>query len=78
MVMDRAAAAMLIESCLLTVCGGEEESVACTVKVKVPEALGVPLIAPVEEFRLSPVGIAPTVMLQLYGVVPPDAASVAL
>ncbi len=69
---------MLIESCLLAVCGVEEESVAWTVNVKVPEALGIPLIAPVELFGANPPGREPAVMLQLYGAVPPEAASVAL
>ena len=81
LVMDNgggAAAAMLIESCLLAACGAEEESVVCTVKVKVPEADGVPVIAPVELFSDNPPGREPAVKLQLYGVVPPDAASVAL
>jgi hypothetical protein len=38
-------------------------------------AVGVPLITPVEAFRVSPAGRLPAVTDQLYGVVPPVAAS---
>jgi hypothetical protein len=51
------------------------ESVAFTVKLKEPEAVGVPEIVPDEESARPP-GNAPVLMLQLYGVVPPFAASV--
>ena len=51
------------------------ESVAFTVKLKEPEAVGVPEIVPAED-RVTPAGNAPARMLQLYGVVPPLAASV--
>ncbi len=73
-----AAAAMLIENCLLAVCGVADESFACTVKVKEPEALGVPLIAPEELLSVRLPGRAPAVMLQLYGAVPPEAATLEL
>jgi hypothetical protein len=72
------AAAMAIESCFVPVCGVAEESLTCAVKVNVPETLGVPLIAPVELFSDNPPGRAPAVTLQLYGGVPPEAASAAL
>lgn len=52
------------------------ESAACTVKLNVPEAEGVPEIEPAED-RLNPLGNCPALMLQLYGVVPPAAARVA-
>ena len=42
------------------------------------EETGIPLIAPVELFGANPPGREPAVMLQLYGAVPPEAASVAL
>jgi hypothetical protein len=42
----------------------------------VPTAVGVPPITPVEAFRFSPAGRLPAVTDQLYGVVPPVAASV--
>ena len=41
-------------------------------------AVGVPVIAPVEAFRLKPAGSVPLVMDQLKGFVPPVAASVVL
>src|SRR3954468_3136132 len=54
-------------------------SLTCTVKLLVPELLGVPEIAPVEAPRVSPAGRVPeTTTDQLYGVTPPLAASVAL
>jgi hypothetical protein len=78
MVNGGGAAAIAIESCLLADCGVAAESFACAVKVKVPEALGVPLMAPEELLSVSPPGRAPAVTLQLYGAVPPEAASVVL
>jgi hypothetical protein len=56
---------------------GDSESVTCAVTVKLPEALGEPLIAPVAAFKVTPAGNAPAVMAQLYGVVPPVAAKAA-
>jgi hypothetical protein len=48
-----------------------------TVKLKVPVAVGVPLMAPVAGARVRPAGSAPVVMLQLpRGGVPPVAARV--
>jgi hypothetical protein len=47
------------------------------VKVEVPAAVGVPLIAPVCGFRDSPAGRFPEVTDQVYGLTPPVAASVA-
>jgi hypothetical protein len=46
------------------------------VKFAVPDVVGVPLIAPVPAFSVSPTGSAPVVTLHVYGVVPPVAASV--
>jgi hypothetical protein len=54
---------------------GEPESVTFIVKAKVPAAFGVPEIVPVEDM-VRPPGNAPELTLQLYGVVPPLAASV--
>ena len=79
--------AVLIEStgftrtlnCLDFVCGvGVAESVTVTVKAEVPDVVGTPLICPVAAFKVRPVGKAPTVTLQVYGVVPPLACSVEL
>src|SRR6266852_447734 len=75
---DGPAAPIVIESCLLAVCGVAAESFACTVKVKEPEAIGVPLMVPVELFSDNPPGREPTVRLQVYGVVPPEAARMVL
>jgi len=61
-----------------TVCCGVPESAAVTVKVVVPGVVGVPVIAPEEGFRVAHPGSEPTVMLQVMGVVPPEAATVAL
>ena len=51
---------------------------SCTVIVKllVPEAVGVPVMAPLEAFRLRPAGRLPLVIDQVYGVLPPEAARV--
>ena len=46
------------------------EFVALTVKLNVPIADGVPVIAPVDTFMLKPVGSLPLVMDQVIGVVP--------
>jgi len=52
------------------------ESVAVTVKLVVPAAVGVPEMA--EPLKLSPAGKLPVVALQLIVPVPPEAASPAL
>lgn len=73
------AAATVMLRLLVAVCAaGEVESVTFTVKLNVPDAVGVPEIVPVEAVKLRPVARVPELMLQLYGVVPPEAASVAL
>ena len=55
---------------------GVPESVTCTVKLVVPASVGVPLITPVAASNVKPVGKLPFVIDQVYGVVPPVAASV--
>lgn len=50
---------------------GEVESVTVMVKSYVPATVGVPVIAPVDEFRVNPVGSVPIVVAYEYGVVPP-------
>ena len=40
---------------------GVSESVTVTVKFTVPDTVGVPVIAPVDEFRLRPAGKLPVV-----------------
>jgi hypothetical protein len=71
--------ASVMLSAWVAVCAvGVVESVTLTVKLKVPDAVGVPEIEPVEAVKLSPAGNEPELMLQMYGVVPPVAASVAV
>ena len=53
---------------------GELESVTFTVNEEVPAVVGVPLICP-EPFTVRPAGREPELNDQLYGVVPPLAAS---
>jgi hypothetical protein len=71
-----AAAVTVILKTLVAVPAGLAESLTLTVKLKVPVAVGVPEIAPVL-VKLRPAGKEPLVIDQLYGVVPPLAASVA-
>jgi hypothetical protein len=52
------------------------ESLTRTVIDTVPAVVGVPLITPVDETRLTPAGNVPALRLQVYGVVPPLACSV--
>jgi hypothetical protein len=61
-----------------TLCAmGELESVAVTVKVVVPDAVGVPVMEPVAGTRLSPAGRDPEVTDHVTGAVPPVDAKVA-
>lgn len=57
---------------------GDSESVTVTVKMIVPTAgpVGLPVIEPVLEFKLSPTGRLPVVIDQLKGEMPPAACSV--
>ena len=51
---------------LVAVCAvGVLESVTCTVKLNVPDVVGVPEMAPVEDVKLKPAGRDPELMLQL-------------
>ena len=54
------------------------ESVTLTVNFLVPVPVGVPEMAPVFGASARPAGKDPDAMAQVYGVVPPEAASVAL
>ena len=56
---------MLMLSCAVAVCGGDSESATCTVKMEAPPPVGVPVIAPVLPFKLSPAGKLPAVILQV-------------
>ena len=48
--------ATVIENVFVEVCAGELESDTSTVKVEIPEALGVPEIEPEDDAKLSPAG----------------------
>lgn len=72
------AAATLIDSALVVVCAVAAESFTCTVNDDEPDAVGVPETAPLDAFSVKPAGSEPDVMLHVYGVVPPEAASPAL
>lgn len=52
------------------------ESRTCAVKEKLPDVVGVPAIVPVVALNCRPAGRTPPVVLQVYGGVPPLAASV--
>jgi hypothetical protein len=56
---------------------GELESVTFTTKEKLPDAVGVPLIWP-ELLIVNPPGKVPELTVQLYGLCPPVAATVAV
>ena len=43
---------------------------ALTVKLNVPVAVGIPVIAPVVSFKFRPVGNVPLAIAQVIGVVP--------
>ena len=60
----------------VALCAGEVESLTFTVNDEVLAAVGVPPIWP-EVPRVRPAGREPELSDQLYGVVPPLAASVA-
>lgn len=59
-----------------TVCGGVPESVAVTVKLLDPAAVGVPEMP--DPLKLSPAGKFPLLTLQPIVPVPPEAAKAAL
>ncbi len=50
-----------------------EESTTCAVNEKVPGCVGVPVMAPVEVFSVSPAGRLPEMMEYVYGGTPPEA-----
>ena len=61
----------------VAVCTVELESLTCIAKEKLPACAGIPPIWP-DEANNTPVGNDPEAIDQLYGGVPPVAASVAL
>jgi hypothetical protein len=56
----------------------ELASITCTVKLLVPDPVGVPEIAPVPGASVNPVGKFPETSDQVYGGVPAVAVNVAL
>lgn len=62
---------MMIVQLTLCVCAGVAESVTWIVNENVPAVVGVPVIAPVVVFRVSPGGSEPEVTEKVYGVTPP-------
>ena len=56
---------IVIDKLAEAVLAGLLESVTVTVKLEVPEAVGVPVIAPLEALRLSPAGSEPLVTFQV-------------
>jgi hypothetical protein len=69
--------AIVIDSAAVAVCAGLLLSVAVTVKLVWPLAVGVPEITPLLE-RVSPAGRLPGATDHVYPAVPPLAESVAL
>ena len=55
----------MIDRLAEAVLAGLLESVTCTVKLEVPVAVGLPVIAPVVALRLSPAGSEPQVTFQV-------------
>lgn len=66
-----------IEKDACAVCGGIDESETKTVKLLWPDAVGVPLIAPLVLDNDNPAGNVPEVIVKLYGAAPPVALMVA-
>jgi hypothetical protein len=52
--------------------------VACTVKLKVPDELGMPVITPVLGSRDNPGGKLPEIIAKVIGAIPPLVSMVAL
>jgi hypothetical protein len=70
------AAATVILRLAEALCTGELESVTFTVNEAVPAVVGVPLTTP-PLLSVNPVGNAPALIDQLYGLVPPLAVKLA-
>lgn len=66
------AAAIERLNALVAFCAVAAESITWAVKLNVPEAVGVPRSDPAD-VNIKPAGSCPTVTLQVYGDVPPDA-----
>jgi hypothetical protein len=64
-VMAKADGAMVMEAFTEVLCAGLLESVTLAVKLKVPAAVGVPEMRPLEEFSERPAGRLPEEMDQV-------------
>ena len=79
MVIARLGGAIVMVSDLGAVCAGELLSVTLNVTESLETAaVGVPVMAPVDEFKLSPAGREPLVIDHVYGGFPPVAVNVVL
>src|SRR5215468_7936595 len=67
-----------MDSAFVACCAGELRSVACTVKLKTPAAVGVPETCPLAIFSRIPAGKAPSVTPHVTGGVPPFVARLLL
>jgi hypothetical protein len=76
-VTDKAGFTTMLRFAVAVLAVGVSESVTVTVKFAVPEAVGVPEMAPVAPLRVRPAGKLPLVMVHEYGVMPPVACKVA-
>ena len=75
--IDRTGETIVRLSVAEAVCAGEPESVALKVSgVAFTATVGVPLIKPVEAFRVRPLGSVPLVNCQVTAPVPPLVARV--
>jgi hypothetical protein len=68
---------IVILSILEVVCPGLPASLTWTVKLTVPVAVGIPVIAPLLGLSVKPTGRVPLIMDQVYGVIPPLASNIA-
>jgi len=64
-VTESGATETVIDRLAVAVLAGLLESVTSTVKPEVPDALGVPVMAPDEALRLSPAGSEPLITAQV-------------
>ena len=76
-VTDKAGLTTMLRFAVAVFAVGVSESVTLTVKFAVPEAVGVPEMAPVAALSVKPTGKLPLVMVHEYGVMPPVACNVA-
>ena len=76
--ISRSAGRISIVNCRVSLNCGSLTSLTCTVKVHSSLLVGVPLISPVELFKVRPYGRLPLLIDQVYGSVPPVALIILL